>query len=67
MSERPLLARSGDLDTLLDSLCDRFDHLILDLPALRTTSDSVTLAERAGALILVVHHGVTLEAEVRDA
>ena len=64
VSERPLLANSPDLDAVLDTLAERFDHVLLDLPALDATSDGLTLAEKASNLVLVVHHGVTAESDV---
>lgn len=67
VSERPLLANSPELDKVLDELCERFDHVLLDLPALGLTSDALTLAERAGSLVVVVRHGVTPESDVQAA
>lgn len=67
VAERPLIANSPGLDAVLDELAQRFDHVLLDLPALDVTSDSLTLAEKAHNLVLVVHHGVTAEADVMSA
>lgn len=67
VSERPLLANSPDLERVLGELSDRFDHVLLDLPALSTTSDSLTLAEKAGTLLLVIRQGVTSESDVEAA
>ena len=67
VAERPLLANSPDLDAVLDALGERFDHVLLDLPALDVTSDGLTLAEKATNLVLVVHHGVTSESDVLAA
>lgn len=64
VSERPLLANSPELEKILAELGERFDHVLIDLPALGTTSDALTLAEKAGALVLVVRQGVTAESDV---
>ena len=64
VSERPLLANSLELESILAELGERFDHVLLDLPALGLTSDALTLAEKAGPLVLVVRHGVTAESDV---
>jgi Mrp family chromosome partitioning ATPase len=67
VSERPLLANSLELEKILLELSERYDHVLLDLPALATTSDALTLAEKAGMLVLVVRHGVTGEADIESA
>lgn len=67
LSERPLLANSFDLDTILQELGERFDHVLIDLPALGSTSDALTLAERAGSLVLVTRQGATATADIEGA
>ena len=67
VSERPLLANSAELDRLLTQVSERFDHVLLDLPAIGATSDALALAERADSLVLVVRHGATTESDVKKA
>jgi Mrp family chromosome partitioning ATPase len=67
VSERPLLANSPELDRVLAELGERYDHVLLDLPALSFTSDALTLVERAGTVLLVVRHGVATESDVEAA
>ena len=67
LAERPLLANSAEIDRVLVELRERFDHVIVDLPAVAVTSDALTLAERVAPLLLVVQHGVTTDADVRSA
>lgn len=65
--DRAILARDGTLDKFLNVLEDQYDHLILDLPAVLLTSDSVVLADLTDALALVVRHGVTSYDQVEEA
>ncbi len=65
--ERPILASSPELEPLLAALERTFDHVIVDLPAIHATSEALVLAERAGALAVVVRQGVTSEAQVKAA
>ena len=65
--ERPTLAHSAELEKTLLELSELYDHLIIDLPAVHAASETLTLAESAGALAFVVNQGVTPEDEVRSA
>jgi Mrp family chromosome partitioning ATPase len=65
--DRPLLANNPRLDKVFLELADNFDHVLLDLPAVQATSEALTLAERAGAVAVVVSQGVAPESQVRDA
>jgi Mrp family chromosome partitioning ATPase len=67
ISARPVLARSDRLATVLDELEARFDHLLLDLPAVLKNGDAITLASHSETCVLVVLHGVTAESHVRAA
>jgi Mrp family chromosome partitioning ATPase len=64
---RPVIAVNSLLDDLLVELSGRFDHLLLELPAVLRTSDALTLVRLCDAYALVVRHGVTTEAQVREA
>jgi Mrp family chromosome partitioning ATPase len=67
VSRRPPTARSGDLRAFLDLLAADYDHLILDIPAIRTSSDSIVLASLSDACIVVTRQGVTSTASVQKA
>jgi Mrp family chromosome partitioning ATPase len=56
---RPVMARSRALKELLDELASQYDHLILDIPAIQSTSDAIPLASLADACCVVVQQGVT--------
>ena len=65
--ERPVMARSEELKTVLDELYGRFDYLVFDIPAILSTSDAVPLASLADASCLVIHQGVTSIDDVKSA
>ena len=58
--ERPLFAHRPELEKALAELADSFDHLVLDLPAVLSTSEALALAEYAASLVLVVDGGWTI-------
>ena len=64
-TERSLLAKRPELRDLLDDLGAQFDHLVLDLPAVLSTSDAIVLASLADRYALVVRHGVTTSEQVQ--
>jgi Mrp family chromosome partitioning ATPase len=64
---RPGMARSPELKQLIGSLDQYFDHVLLDVPALLSTSDAMALASLADTCYLVVRHGVTSVSDVRLA
>ncbi|MCB0060924.1 MAG: hypothetical protein KDE19_02370 [Caldilineaceae bacterium] len=57
--QRAVTARSGVLAELLAELSAQFDHLVLDVPAILTTSDAIPLAALADAGCVVIRHGVS--------
>lgn len=67
ISERPVLAKSAGLATVLDELATRFDHVLLDLPAVHRNGEAITLAGHSEVCALVVLHGATTDSYVRDA
>jgi Mrp family chromosome partitioning ATPase len=67
VAERPVLANRPELDKLLVDLSERFDHVLLDLPAINATSEALTLAEAVGTVALVVCEGVTPETQIKHA
>lgn len=65
--QHALMARSDALKACIEQLGRRFDHLILDVPAILSTSDAIALASLGTAGCMVVRHGVTPSAMVRQA
>jgi Mrp family chromosome partitioning ATPase len=63
--ERPVMARSTALKEVIYQLSDKFDHLILDVPAIRRTSDSIPLASLGNACCLVIQQGITTIEDVK--
>ncbi len=59
MEKRPFTARSQPLKECLDTLSQRYDHLLLDIPAVLATSDAIPLASLSNGSCLVVKQGVT--------
>lgn len=59
LEQRPTAARGAALREIVDQLAVRFDHLILDVPAVLATSDAIALASLGDACALVVRHGLT--------
>lgn len=67
IEKRPVFARSKALREVIARLNERFDHLILDLPAVLATNDAIALAELGTVCCLVVRQGVTSIENVRLA
>ncbi|MEZ4593168.1 MAG: chromosome partitioning protein, partial [Chloroflexota bacterium] len=61
---RPVMARSSILKDVLDELSQQYDHLILDIPAILSTSDAIPLASLADACCVVVQHGITTTEDI---
>jgi Mrp family chromosome partitioning ATPase len=66
-SERAKAARSQALHEIMESLSQRFDHLILDVPAVLASSDAAPLISLADGCCLVIRQGVTQIEDVRSA
>jgi Mrp family chromosome partitioning ATPase len=64
---RSALARSAQLKELFVSLKQRFDYLIIDIPAVAATSDTVALTSLADSVAIVVRQGVTPANTVKTA
>jgi Mrp family chromosome partitioning ATPase len=64
---RPTFAGSEPLAALMDEIGRKFDHVILDLPAVTATSDSILMAGYGTGLCLVIQQGVTPVQRVRSA
>jgi len=65
--ERSHLARSRAMRAALEALDERFDHLLLDVPAILASGDAVPLAAQADGLCLVIRQGVTPLPLIRQA
>lgn len=64
---RPAAARGAELKARIGQLSRRFEHVILDVPAVLSSSDAMALAALGEACALVVRQGVTPAASVRAA
>ncbi|MBK7894881.1 MAG: CpsD/CapB family tyrosine-protein kinase [Candidatus Promineifilaceae bacterium] len=64
---RPVMARSSILKDILEELSQKYDHLILDIPAILATSDAIPLASLADACCVVVQHGITTTEDISSA
>ncbi|MGB0387488.1 MAG: cellulose synthase operon protein YhjQ/BcsQ, partial [Ardenticatenaceae bacterium] len=67
IEQRPVVARNAALKKLLDFLTERYDHVLLDIPAILATSDTIALASLAKHCCLVVRQGATPMQNVRLA
>ncbi len=65
--KRPIIARSQSLADLFEQLDVLFDHIILDIPAVLSTSDSVPLAGHGDGCCVVIRQGVTPVLDVKMA
>lgn len=66
-AQRPAMARSEALKTCIKQLSQRFDHVLLDIPAILATSDSIALASLGSTCCVVIRQGVTPVGSVRRA
>lgn len=65
--QRPVVANRPELRRIIMQLGERFDYVLLDVPALLATSDAIPLAALGEACCLVVRQGVTPVQCVRRA
>ena len=64
---RPVLARSPMLADLFAALDVAFQYVVIDVPPLLASSESLNLVRHARAYLLVVKHGETTIPQVRQA
>lgn len=64
---RPMVSNSQALKDIIEILNTKFDHLILDIPAILATTDSVSLASLGDAACLVIQQGTTYASDVSQA
>lgn len=67
LARRPSIAASASLQSVIDQVAKRFDHVLLDLPPVLASSDAIRLSQLADAYALVVRHGVTTTRQVESA
>ncbi len=67
MENRAAVARSSMLQDIIEQLSEKYDHILLDIPAVLASSDSIPLASLGTAACLVVRQGVTSVEDVRSA
>jgi Mrp family chromosome partitioning ATPase len=64
---RSKVAHSREIRQVIETLQMQFDHLILDVPAILSTPDSVALASLSQSACLVIRQGVTRKDDVSHA
>lgn len=67
VEKRSMFARSLVLQEMIEQLSQEYDHLILDLPAVRASTDAIPLSSLGTAACLVVRQGVTSVEDARLA
>ena len=67
INERALFSRSVALNDTIADLTSRYDHLVLDIPAVLASNDAIPLASLSEACCLVIHQGITPIADVKSA
>ena len=65
--QRPMVSRGAALAALVDQVKQRFDLVLLDIPAVLTTSDAIPLASLGAACLIVARQGVTPKSKVQAA
>jgi Mrp family chromosome partitioning ATPase len=66
-TRRVIAARSPEMKAVVAALRQRFQYIVLDLPAVLVSSDAIALAGLADATCLVTQQGVTPAAAVQEA
>ncbi len=66
-SHRPILARSEEVERVLERISERYEHIVIDLPPVISVSETITLAEHADSYALVVRQRVTTASQVKRA
>lgn len=59
MHQRPVLSRSKYLKSFIAALTQRFDYVLLDIPAIKSSSDAIALAGLGEKCCVVVQQGAT--------
>lgn len=66
-AKRANMARSSDLEKAIEELTRRYDHTLLDIPAVLASIDAIPLASYGTACCLIVRQGVTPVDRTRTA
>jgi Mrp family chromosome partitioning ATPase len=64
---RPIIARGSQIKASIAALAEQFDHLILDIPAIMATNDSIPLAGLGDTCCMIVQQGATGIADLHQA
>ncbi len=59
IEKRSILSRSSRLKEMINQLEQKFDHILLDIPAISTCSDVIPLASLSDDACLIIHQGAT--------
>jgi Mrp family chromosome partitioning ATPase len=65
--QRAIFARSNELKDLLRQLRERYDYVLIDVPAILSTSDAIPLASLSESCCLVIRQGATDMDSVKTA
>jgi len=65
--QRPMVSRGAALAAIVAQVKQRFDLVLLDIPAVLTTSDAIPLASLGAACLIVARQGVTPKSKVQAA
>jgi Mrp family chromosome partitioning ATPase len=67
VASRPTFSRGIHLKEILYQLNEQYEYIILDIPAISVTNDSIPLASLGDACCLVIQQGITPVEKVRTA
>lgn len=67
LQQRAIIARSDELRDMIRQLHERYDYVLLDIPAILATSDAIPLASLSESCCLVIRQGVTHMDNVKTA
>lgn len=59
LQHRAFFARSDELKDVINELHNRYDYVLIDVPAILSTSDSIPLVSLSESCCLVIRQGVT--------
>lgn len=65
-AQRPVISRGKYLESLLSALNERFEYVMLDIPAIKSSSDALALASLGKSCCVVVKQGVTTASVVGE-
>lgn len=65
-AQRPVISRGKYLESLITALNERFEYVMLDIPAIKSSSDAIALASLGKSCCMVVKQGVTAASVVGE-